>query len=98
MYIVRCPVVMKIDKVAKERQINIIFAVTGHGTLYQELQKLIRTSSYGFLDDGSSNLLNLVEDQYQVSPACSKSHNGGFFLKHLVTPDIAEIRMKLFSN
>ncbi|KAK4323390.1 hypothetical protein Pmani_005908 [Petrolisthes manimaculis] len=59
------PSIAQIDKVAKERQINIIFAVTGHEDLYEKLHELIETSSYGLLSEGSSNVVHLVQDQYQ---------------------------------
>lgn len=58
----------KINKVAKERQINIIFAVTRYEELYENLHKQVETSSYGLLNDGSSNIVELVREEYQVSP------------------------------
>lgn len=54
---------------AKEQQINIIFAVTAYEDLYENLNKLVETSSYGLLEDGSSNIVELVREEYRVSPA-----------------------------
>ncbi|KAK8731941.1 hypothetical protein OTU49_007344, partial [Cherax quadricarinatus] len=58
------PSIAQINKVAKETNINVIFAVSGHEDLYRELAQMIETSSYGKLDKDSSNVVELVRDQY----------------------------------
>ncbi|KAK3869052.1 hypothetical protein Pcinc_025612 [Petrolisthes cinctipes] len=76
------PSIAQIDKVAKERQINIIFAVTGHEGLYEKLHELVETSSYGLLNQGSSNVVDLVKDQYQkLSSVVSLSDNSSSELR-----------------
>ncbi|KAK3862713.1 hypothetical protein Pcinc_031448 [Petrolisthes cinctipes] len=72
------PSIGQINKVAKEHQINIIFAVTGHVDIYQKLHELVETSSYGLLNADSSNVIDLVRDQYQkLSSVVSLSDNSG---------------------
>lgn len=58
------PSIAQINKIAKEQNINVIFAVSNHGNLYKELSRLIDSSSYGLLDRDSGNVVHLVKEQY----------------------------------
>jgi len=59
------PSVSQINKVAKEENINIIFAVTSKQTrVYTELAKVIEGSSTGTLSENSSNIVTLVKNEY----------------------------------
>nr|CAA67357.1 integrin [Pacifastacus leniusculus] len=58
------PSIAQINKIAKEKNINVIFAVSSHELLYKELSGMIETSSYGMLDADSGNVVELVRDQY----------------------------------
>lgn len=61
------PSMAQINAKAKQHSINIIFAVTS-GTLtdYQTLSRVIEGSSTTELAQNSSNIVDLVEDQYKV--------------------------------
>lgn len=55
----------------KQNAINVIFAVTAEQFgVYERLQKHIEGSTSGRLSNDSSNVVELVQDQYNVSP-CS---------------------------
>ncbi|KAG0721873.1 Integrin beta-PS [Chionoecetes opilio] len=58
------PSIGQINKVAKDTNINIIFAVLAYTDLYEELSKHIETSSFGKLKNGSLNVVDLIKDQY----------------------------------
>ncbi|KAG7160070.1 Integrin beta-PS-like 3 [Homarus americanus] len=59
------PSIAQINKVSKEHNINVIFAVSNYVNLYRELSSLIETSSYGKLDNNSANVVRLVDEQYK---------------------------------
>ncbi|KAK4294312.1 hypothetical protein Pmani_019783 [Petrolisthes manimaculis] len=59
------PSISQIDKVAGEHQINIIFAVSNHFVLYEQVSSLVQTSTFGRLDKEANNILNLVKEQYE---------------------------------
>ncbi|KAK7082573.1 Integrin beta-1 [Halocaridina rubra] len=70
------PSIAQINKVSKEQNINIIFAVSAFENLYRELSKLIETSSYGLMNADSSNVVELVVDQYkQITSTVRLSDN-----------------------
>lgn len=70
------PSIAQINKVAEERKINIIFAVLSDGELYSDLSKAITTSSFGMLQNGSTNVVDLIEKQYNsISSSLSLSDN-----------------------
>ena len=59
---------VQINQVAKEDNINIIFAVTSEQTsVYTRLAQMIEGSSTGQLSADSSNIVNLVKTEYSVS-------------------------------
>ncbi|XP_069173451.1 LOW QUALITY PROTEIN: integrin beta-PS [Procambarus clarkii] len=58
------PSIAQINKIAKEKNINVIFAVSAHELLYKELSGMIETSSYGMLEADSRNVVELVREQY----------------------------------
>jgi len=59
------PSVSQINKVAKEENINIIFAVTqNQASVYQQLSQVIEGSSSGTLTGNSSNIVDLVKSEY----------------------------------
>lgn len=62
------PSISQINLKVKENAINIIFAVTQsqHET-YSKLSKHIEGSSSAVLSDDSSNVVDLVRDEYNVS-------------------------------
>ena len=52
----------------KKNSINLIFAVTAEQTqLYERLSELIEGSSCGTLSNDSSNVVELITEQYKVS-------------------------------
>ncbi|CAL4140762.1 unnamed protein product, partial [Meganyctiphanes norvegica] len=60
------PSVSQINHVAKSHQINIIFAVTQEQTaVYSRLAQMIEGSSFGELTANSSNVVELVKEEYQ---------------------------------
>lgn len=62
------PSVAQVNKIAKRENINIIFAVSGFVELYADISRLIETSSYGLMNEDSSNVVELVVNQYsQIS-------------------------------
>ena len=51
-----------------DTKMNVIFAVTKDQIpIYKELSKLIEGSTYGELANDSSNIVELVRDNYSVS-------------------------------
>lgn len=59
------PSISQINLKVKEHAINIIFAVTNEQYgVYEQLSKHIEGSSSGVLSDDSSNVVDLVKDQY----------------------------------
>lgn len=62
------PSISQINLKVKENAINIIFAVTqSQHEVYRELSKHIEGSSSAVLSDDSSNVVELVRDEYNVS-------------------------------
>lgn len=60
-----CPI--KINKVARENNMNIIFAVTSNrNETYQLLSRSIRGSSIGTIERNSRNVVALVSGEYEV--------------------------------
>ncbi|CAL4073744.1 unnamed protein product, partial [Meganyctiphanes norvegica] len=62
------PSVSQINKVAKEENINIIFAIAGakHRELYTDLSSQIEASSMGILSRSSTDVVDLVVNQYKA--------------------------------
>nr|CAD7426152.1 unnamed protein product [Timema monikensis] len=59
------PSISQINQKVKENAINVIFAVTaGQISIYNSLQKNVEGSSSGQLSDDSSNVVELVREQY----------------------------------
>ncbi|GBP10850.1 Integrin beta-PS [Eumeta japonica] len=59
------PSISQINVKVKEHSINLIFAVTSEQIgVYEELSKHIEGSSWGKLSNDSSNVVDLVKDQY----------------------------------
>ena len=62
------PSVSQINQKVKENSVNIIFAVTEEQfNVYDLLQQNVEGSSVGTLSHDSSNIVELVKAQYQVS-------------------------------
>jgi hypothetical protein len=58
---------LQINQVAKQHNINLIFAITESSSrIYKNLVGSIEGSSYGILSGNSSNVVNLVREEYQV--------------------------------
>ena len=56
-----------ISRMAQDKSMNIIFAVTNSvSSSYGAFEKLIRGSKVGVLAEDSSNIVTLVEEQYKV--------------------------------
>ena len=61
------PSVSQINHKVKENSVNIIFAITEEQfNVYELLQQNVEGSSVGTLSNDSSNIVNLVKEQYQV--------------------------------
>ncbi len=57
-----------ISQIAQEQSMNIIFAVTKNvAKPYETFSPLVKGSTVGVLNNDSSNIVGLVEDQYKVS-------------------------------
>lgn len=62
------PSISQINHKVKEHSINIIFAVTQQEiSVYEKLSSHVEGSSSGTLSDDSSNVVELVRDEYNVS-------------------------------
>ncbi|GFG32528.1 hypothetical protein Cfor_01174 [Coptotermes formosanus] len=60
------PSISQINQVAKQHNINMIFAITGSvSKIYKNLVGSIEGSSYGILSADSSNVVKLVREEYQ---------------------------------
>ena len=58
----------------KENSINLIFAVTAEQReTYNELSRHIEASSAGTLSNDSSNVVQLVKEQYEVSDVLARA-------------------------
>ena len=69
------PSVSQINHKVKENSVNIIFAVTEEQfNVYDLLQQNVEGSSVGTLSNDSSNIVELVKAQYQVSILISESN------------------------
>lgn len=61
------PSISQINLKVKENSINVIFAVTtSQYDVYKKLSKHIEGSSSAVLSDDSSNIVQLVQDEYNV--------------------------------
>ncbi|RZC33867.1 integrin beta-PS, partial [Asbolus verrucosus] len=74
------PSVSQINHVAKENNINIIFAIVNKNRpvkYYRSLSEEIENSNMGILDTKSENVINLVLDNYNVNDnsSCIKPDN-----------------------
>ena len=62
------PSISQINLKVKENAINVIFAVTSSQlSVYEKLSKHIEGSSSAALSEDSSNVVDLVKEQYSVS-------------------------------
>lgn len=62
------PSVSQINQKVKENSVNLIFAVTKEQFhIYDQLGKHVEGASSGVLSNDSSNVVELVQDQYNVS-------------------------------
>jgi integrin beta 1 len=62
------PSISQINLKVKEHKINLIFAVTEQEHhVYQELSKHVEGSTSAVLSNDSSNIVDLVRDEYNVS-------------------------------
>lgn len=64
------PSVSHINHVAKEHNVNIIFAIVNKNVIvekYKQLSRVIENSNTGALDDRSENVVNLILDNYKVN-------------------------------
>lgn len=62
------PSISQINLKVKEHKINVIFAVTAQEhEVYHELSKHVEGSTSAILSDDSSNIVDLVRDEYSVS-------------------------------
>lgn len=66
------PSVSHLNHVAKENNINLIFAIVSKGSdtvydVYKTLQQNFENSGVGKLDEESNNVVDLVMDNYNVS-------------------------------
>lgn len=65
------PSISQINMLAKQHSVNIIFAVTeSQQTVYQQLTQHIEGSSCAKLSEDSSNVVELVREEYDVSFFC----------------------------
>jgi integrin beta 1 len=61
------PSVSQINQKVKENSVNLIFAITKEQlNIYEQLGKHVEGASYGMLSNDSSNVVELVQDQYNV--------------------------------
>ena len=61
------PSVSQINQKIKENSVNLIFAVTEEQIhIYEQLSKHVQGSSYGVLSNDSSNVVELIQEQYKV--------------------------------
>jgi integrin beta 1 len=61
------PSISQINQKAQEHHVNIIFAATADQVnIYKKLTPLIEGSSAGRLDNDSSNIVDLIEEQYRA--------------------------------
>jgi protocadherin alpha len=62
------PSVSQIASKLKEKSVSIIFAVTkDQFNIYEKLAKVVESSTTGELANDSSNIVDLIEDNYNVS-------------------------------
>lgn len=62
------PSISQINLKVKQNAINVIFAVTNQQhDVYAKLSKHVEGSSSAVLDEDSSNVVELVKDEYSVS-------------------------------
>lgn len=62
------PSISQINLKVKQNAINVIFAVTAEqSVVYERLREHVEGASAGTLSNDSSNVVELVRDQYDVS-------------------------------
>lgn len=61
------PSVSQLNYAAKENNVNLIFAITSKRAAYEKLQEVIENSEVGILSGDSSNVVNLVKENYKVT-------------------------------
>lgn len=62
------PSISQLNLKVKENSINVIFAVTAQQIdVYQKLSRHIQGSSSATLSEDSSNIVGLIEEEYNVS-------------------------------
>ena len=62
------PSVSQITAKLKQKSVSIIFAVTkDQFSIYEKLSNIVESSTTGELANDSSNIVNLIEDNYNVS-------------------------------
>lgn len=67
------PSVSQIAAKLKEHSVSIIFAVTkDQFAVYEKLSRYIESSTTGQLANDSSNIVRLIEENYDVSMLCSR--------------------------
>ena len=61
------PSISQLSHKIKEKNVNVIFAVTkSQNGLYTKLRDFIEGSEVGVLAEDSSNIVNLVKENYEV--------------------------------
>ena len=69
------PSVGQIVNKIKEKAVSIIFAITeDQFDIYEQLSNIIEGSTVGVLANDSSNIVKLIEENYDVSRMTSKGH------------------------
>lgn len=62
------PSISQLNLKVKENAINLIFAVTADQiSVYEQLKQHVEGASSGQLSTDSSNIVELIQEQYQVS-------------------------------
>lgn len=71
------PSISQINLYVKQNAINVIFAVTADKiSIYEKLESLIEGSSSATLSNDSSNIVELIKNQYeQISSTVEMKHN-----------------------
>lgn len=75
------PSISQVNLKVKQNAINVIFAVTQeqHG-VYERLSKHVEGSTSAILSNDSSNVVELIKEQYSVSSLQSLVHTPGTVL------------------
>jgi len=77
------PSVAQINKKVKENSVNLIFAVTKEQIgIYEQLSQHVEGASYGVLSNDSSNVVELVQEQYdKISSSVEMKDNATGMVK-----------------